>query len=95
MKRLSILLIHLYQVTLSPVFGTMSSCRYQPTCSHYTVEAIARFGVRRGWWLGVRRIARCQPLFPGGFDPVPDDYVTWRQARQLRRAARLVHRGTP
>lgn len=92
MTRLSLLLIRLYQHSLSPVFGAMSSCRYEPTCSHYTVEAITRFGARRGWWLGVRRIARCQPFYPGGLDPVPETYVTWREARRLRHEARTAER---
>jgi putative membrane protein insertion efficiency factor len=85
MKRLSLAFIRLYQATLSPVFGAMSSCRYEPTCSQYTAESIRRFGARRGWWLGIRRISRCQPFYPGGYDPVPDEYRSWRQARGLRR----------
>ncbi|MGD0833574.1 MAG: membrane protein insertion efficiency factor YidD [Candidatus Dormibacteria bacterium] len=90
MKRLSLAVIRVYQATLSHVFGAMSSCRYEPTCSHYTAEAISRFGARRGWWLGIRRISRCQPMYPGGYDPVPDEYVTWRQARARRRGDRRL-----
>jgi putative membrane protein insertion efficiency factor len=92
--RISLAVIRLYQLTLGPVLGAMSSCRYTPTCSRYTAAAIARFGVRRGWWLGVRRIARCQPFYPGGHDPVPETYPTWREARRRRRAARVAQRGS-
>ncbi|MGI8847214.1 MAG: membrane protein insertion efficiency factor YidD [Candidatus Dormibacteria bacterium] len=88
MTRLSLWLLRIYQFTLGPIFGLMSSCRYQPTCSRYTAQALEHFGTRRGWWLGMRRIGRCHPFYPGGDDPVPDEYVTWRQARRQRRAQR-------
>ncbi len=67
--RLVVLLIRGYQVTLSPLLP--SACRYQPTCSRYTLEAVERYGAMKGTWLGVKRIARCHPLHPGGYDPVP------------------------
>jgi putative membrane protein insertion efficiency factor len=69
MKRLVLGLIRLYQVTLSQVMP--HNCRFVPTCSQFTFEAISRFGLFKGVWLGARRIARCHPFNPGGYDPVP------------------------
>jgi hypothetical protein len=86
-RRVSLVFIRIYQVTIGPLFGMMSSCRYEPTCSHYGYESIQRFGARRGWWLAVRRIARCHPFHEGGFDPVPETYVSWRAARRTHHEA--------
>ncbi len=63
-------LIRLYQMTLSRLIG--SSCRFEPSCSRYTATCIERFGALRGSWLGIKRIGRCHPLNPGGFDPPPN-----------------------
>lgn len=63
-------LIRQYQRWLSPMIGP--SCRFDPTCSFYAIEAINRHGVLIGGWLTVKRILKCHPLHPGGIDPVPD-----------------------
>lgn len=70
MRKLLIGFITLYRYALSPFLG--NNCRYHPTCSCYTQEAISRYGVVRGGWLGVKRISRCHPWHEGGIDPVPD-----------------------
>jgi len=62
-------LIKLYQKTLSMVLPSV--CRFQPTCSHYGVEAIKKYGFVRGSWLAAKRIGRCNPFSEGGYDPVP------------------------
>lgn len=69
MKRLVLALIRFYRRFISPALPP--SCRFTPTCSEYTYEAIERYGVARGGWLGVKRIVRCNPFNPGGYDPVP------------------------
>ncbi|HEX2477620.1 MAG TPA: membrane protein insertion efficiency factor YidD [Lacipirellulaceae bacterium] len=56
-----------YQWTLSPVIGR--HCRFEPTCSHYFIQAVEKYGAIRGMWRGLKRIGRCHPFNPGGYDP--------------------------
>lgn len=58
-----------YQYAISPLLGR--NCRYLPTCSEYAAEAVTKYGAIRGSWLGVKRVCRCHPWHPGGYDPVP------------------------
>ncbi len=68
-------LIRGYQLLISPVLswlgGPGAGCRFEPTCSHFFIEAVERHGVIRGGWLGLKRLARCHPWGGHGFDPVP------------------------
>jgi putative membrane protein insertion efficiency factor len=59
--------VRLYQIFLSPIFGR--DCRFHPTCSHYFIGAVQKYGALSGTWRGVCRICRCNPFFPGGYDP--------------------------
>lgn len=67
--KLLITLIRGYQYFISPLLGP--HCRFQPTCSHYGIEALHRFGMVKGSWLTLKRLLKCHPLNPGGADPVP------------------------
>jgi len=80
MKQVLMLLIRAYQVVLSPFMG--GACRFQPTCSNYGLEAIARFGACRGGWLTLKRLFRCRPFGPSGYDPVPPVWPGWRSAKE-------------
>ncbi|WP_062048149.1 membrane protein insertion efficiency factor YidD [Bacillus sp. JCM 19034] len=70
MKKLLILIIRGYQRFISPL--KPPTCRFYPTCSHYGLEAIKRFGAIKGTWLTIKRISKCHPFHPGGIDPVPE-----------------------
>lgn len=73
LRRLSImpflLLLRVYRYAISPFLGR--NCRFEPSCSVYTAEALKKHGLVKGLWLGMRRILRCHPFHPGGYDPVP------------------------
>lgn len=69
MKSILIAMIRFYQRSISPL--TPPACRFTPTCSQYTLEAIQRYGALRGTWLGIKRICRCHPWGGSGYDPVP------------------------
>jgi putative membrane protein insertion efficiency factor len=69
MKWIALFLIRLYQNTISRALPP--SCRFTPSCSHYGYEAIEKYGFSKGGWMAVKRIGRCHPLTPGGYDPVP------------------------
>ena len=69
MKFLALASLRFYKKRISPLLPP--SCRFYPTCSEYMYEAIQVYGVTRGGWMGMKRIARCNPMTPGGFDPVP------------------------
>ena len=70
MRQLVHLILRAYQLLISPLLG--NHCRFYPSCSQYAIDAVDGHGVLRGGWLAVRRLSRCHPWHPGGFDPVPD-----------------------
>jgi uncharacterized protein len=70
LKKLLISFIRFYQIVISPI--KPPSCRFYPTCSHYGLEAVQRFGALKGGWLAAKRILKCHPFHPGGIDPVPE-----------------------
>src|SRR5579864_1402179 len=79
LTRLALASVRGYQIFLGPFFG--GSCKFHPSCSQYTYEAIQRFDVRRGVWLGLKRFLRCRPFSAGGHDPVPEILPNKRDAR--------------
>ncbi|RLD95680.1 MAG: membrane protein insertion efficiency factor YidD [Aquificota bacterium] len=79
MRRVVRLLIRGYQYFISPLFPR--SCRFYPTCSQYTLEAVERYGVAMGLWLGLKRVFKCHPFHPGGYDPLPSTLKTKRLGR--------------
>ena len=69
LSRLLIAVVRAYQMLLAPHIGPC--CRFEPSCSHYCIDALHTHGARRGGWLAVRRLLRCRPFGPSGYDPVP------------------------
>ena len=69
MKLLLLALIRIYKYVISPILGRR--CRFFPSCSEYAAEAVEKYGALKGAYLGLKRISRCHPWNPGGFDPVP------------------------
>ncbi|GEL76281.1 membrane protein insertion efficiency factor YidD [Tenuibacillus multivorans] len=80
MKYIFIYLIKFYQKFISPLTGP--TCRFQPTCSAYGLEALQRFGLFKGLYLTVKRVLKCHPFHPGGFDPVPEKKKSKNEAAQ-------------
>jgi len=79
-RKFFLLMIRLYKGAISPFLG--NNCRFYPTCSSYTYEAIKKHGVLRGVFLGLKRILKCHPFHPGGYDPIPEKFevnIKWIQ----------------
>lgn len=70
LSKMMIKIIRFYQIVISPL--KPPTCRFYPTCSHYGLEAVQRYGAFKGGWLTIKRILKCQPFHPGGMDPVPE-----------------------
>lgn len=72
MKYISIWFIKLYKIIVSPILMSLfgNTCRFEPSCSEYTMQAITKYGVLKGWYLGIKRIIRCNPFCKGGYDPL-------------------------
>lgn len=77
-RKIFVFPIRVYQICISPLYP--ARCRFHPSCSEYTADAILKHGVIRGIWLGIKRICRCNPWCEGGFDPVPEKILPCREA---------------
>ena len=75
MKQLVVATLKAYRLLISPLYGQV--CRYHPSCSAYALDSVDAFGAGRGAWLALRRVGRCHPWAPGGYDPVPERFA-WR-----------------
>ncbi|RLQ97847.1 membrane protein insertion efficiency factor YidD [Falsibacillus albus] len=80
LKYIFIKLIRVYQKFISPI--KPPSCRFYPTCSHYGLEAVQRFGAIKGGWLAIKRISKCHPMHPGGFDDVPEQWPGFLKSKK-------------
>ncbi|WP_409251743.1 membrane protein insertion efficiency factor YidD [Bacillus sp. SCS-153A] len=78
MQKIFLTLIRLYQLVISPL--KPPTCRFYPTCSHYGMESIKRFGAIRGGWLTIKRIVKCHPFHPGGVDHVPEEWPSRKKS---------------
>ncbi len=72
-----LILIYIYRYTLSPLFG--NQCRFYPSCSHYAEDALKKYGAVQGSWMTIKRVFRCHPWHPGGYDPVPPKFEITKQ----------------
>lgn len=91
MKKIVLLIITFYRKFISPL--KPPTCRFYPTCSAYTYEAVSRFGTIKGLYLGFRRIIRCHPYNPGGVDPVPENFAFFVKGNSPEN--KLKSRGAP
>lgn len=88
LKSLMIGIIKFYQIVISPL--KPPTCRFYPTCSHYGLESVKRFGALKGGYLALRRILKCHPFHPGGIDHVPEQFPGFRRREKNKRGA--VHK---
>ncbi|MBN1378739.1 MAG: membrane protein insertion efficiency factor YidD [Gammaproteobacteria bacterium] len=78
-RKVAIALVRLYQYAISPFLA--SCCRFEPSCSEYSVRALEQYGIFHGSWLAIKRLLKCHPLHPGGYDPLPEKYSTINKVR--------------
>ncbi len=84
MRTIVITLIRFYRIFISPLFP--SSCRFYPTCSQYALDALNTYGLLKGGWLALKRLVRCHPFCPGGYDPVDPESRSAKPARESGKA---------
>ena len=89
MKKIFILFIRFYQKFISPLFP--AKCRYYPTCSQYTLDAIQEYGAIKGTYLGIKRILRCHPFHEGGYDPVPKRKIEASEEKEKEWAIFIIY----